>query len=275
GGAPIVRSPSLAGELPEGPLGPARGAGSVAGPFPCGTAARLGRRRRQETGRLPRGESQHDPSGQLPGISRGSRRVLPPGGCAEPGQGLSGNRLSPLESSVPSDSMIAGGPTMSRSSSSVAIDDSSSGNATRRAVLRTAVAGAVGTAFIPRSLAADPPARRRAKRVIIARAGIGGLCCAYELMERGHDLTGREASGRAGGHVRTMHDPFPDGLYADVGAEHFTRPGYEQYWKYVEKFHLPALPYPRRINMLRRIDGTWYTEEQLQESKVLRSFGFN
>jgi len=36
-----------------------------------------------------------------------------------------------------------------------------------------------------------------------------------------------EASGRPGGHVRTIHDPLPDGLYADVGAEHFTRPGYD------------------------------------------------
>ena len=81
-------------------------------------------------------------------------------------------------------------------------------------------------------LAADSPATRRGrrKRVLVAGGGIGGLCCAYELMERGHDVTVLEASGRTGGHVRTMHDPLPDGLYADVGAEHFTKPGYEQYW---------------------------------------------
>ena len=115
----------------------------------------------------------------------------------------------------------------------------------------------------------------RPKKVIIAGAGIGGLCCAYELMERGHDVTVLEASGRAGGHVRTIHDPLPDGLYADVGAEHFTRPGYDQYWKYVEKFQLPYLAYPRRRNMLRRIDGKWYTEEQLQDPGVLKAFGFN
>ena len=78
----------------------------------------------------------------------------------------------------------------------------------------------------------------------MAGAGIGGLCCAYELMERGHEVTVLEASGRPGGHVKTVHDPLPDGLYADVGAEHFTRPGYDQYWKYVEKFGLPAVPYP-------------------------------
>lgn len=116
---------------------------------------------------------------------------------------------------------------------------------------------------------------KRGKRVIVAGAGIGGLCCAYELMDRGHDVTVLEASGRTGGHVKTIRDPLPDGLYADVGAEHFTKPGYEQFWKYVKKFDLPALPYPRRLNMLRRIGGNWYTEEQLQDRAVLKAFGLN
>src|SRR5205823_9340097 len=114
---------------------------------------------------------------------------------------------------------------------------------------------------------------RPSKRVIVAGGGIGGLCTACELMERGHDVTVLEASGRPGGHVRTIRDPLPDGLYADVGAEHFTKPGYDQYWKYVEKFGLPVLAYPRRRAMLRRIDGTWYTEEQLQDPSVLQRFG--
>ena len=136
----------------------------------------------------------------------------------------------------------------------------------------TALASVSAAPLLNLARAAQAP---RPKKVIVAGAGIGGLCCAYELMERGHEVTVLEASGRAGGHVRTIHDPLPDGLYADVGAEHFTRPGYDQYWKYVEKFQLPYLAYPRRRNMLRRIDGTWYTEEQLQDPEVLRTFGFN
>ena len=163
---------------------------------------------------------------------------------------------------------------MTRDHSPSSTHGSPFGGGTRRDVLRLAVAGAFAGPGAPGSRA-DQPAPRRAKRVVIAGGGIGGLCCAFELMERGHDVTVLEAAGRAGGHVRTMHDPLPDGLYADVGAEHFTRPGYEQYWKYVEKFQLPAVPYPRRINMLRRIDGTWYTEEQLQQPRVLQAFGFN
>ena len=145
----------------------------------------------------------------------------------------------------------------------------------RRGALRIAATGLVSGCLGPDALGSIQSTGRAAKRVIVAGGGIGGLCCAYELMVRGHDVTVLEASGRPGGHVKTIHDPLPDGLYADVGAEHFTRPGYEQYWKYVEKFGLPFVPYPRRVAMLRRIDGGWYTEEQLQEPKVLRSFGFN
>src|SRR3954465_13730746 len=106
-------------------------------------------------------------------------------------------------------------------------------------------------------LAGPPPAgggaEKPKKRVVVIGGGIGGLCCAYELMERGHDVTVLEASRRTGGHVKTIRDPLPDGLYADVGAEHFTnKPGYHQYWKYVEKFNLPYLPWARRQNMYRK-----------------------
>ena len=149
---------------------------------------------------------------------------------------------------------------------------------TRRDVLQWAgTAAMVSLAETTRIQADEPivsPATQR-KRVIIAGGGIGGLCCAFELMERGHDVTVLEAAGRAGGHMKTICDPLPDGLYADVGAEHFTKPGYEQFWKYVDKFQLPFLAYPRRQNMVRRIDGKWHTEEQLQDPAVLRGFGFS
>ena len=116
---------------------------------------------------------------------------------------------------------------------------------------------------------------RQAKRVIVAGAGIGGLCCGYELMKRGHEVTVLEASGQAGGHVRTIHDPLADGLYADAGAEHFTVPGYDLYRGYVKEFNLPTLLYPRRDNILRFIDGKMYTEEMLADPNVLQKLGLN
>src|SRR4051794_12436841 len=145
----------------------------------------------------------------------------------------------------------------------------------RREALHLAGTSVLGGLLLQHAAAAEPPARKPAKRILIAGAGIGGLCCAYELMERGHDVTVLEASGRTGGHVKTIHDPLPDGLYADVGAEHFTKPGYTQYWRYVEKFNLPAMAWDRRQNMYRKLDGQWYTEAQLADRAVLERFGFN
>ena len=104
------------------------------------------------------------------------------------------------------------------------------------------------------------------KKIIVAGGGIGGLCCGYELMKKGHEVVVLEASGRHGGHVFTGRDGLSDGLYADLGAEHITKPGYERYWEYTKEFNLEVLYYPRRENQLRRIDGKFYTR-----SNVVRS----
>jgi monoamine oxidase len=116
---------------------------------------------------------------------------------------------------------------------------------------------------------------QRTKKVIVAGAGIGGLCCAYELVKRGHEVAVLEASGRAGGHVRTIRDPLPDNLYADAGAEHFTVPGYDLYRSYVKEFDLPTLLYPRRDKILRFIEGKMYPEEMLADPSVLKNLGLN
>lgn len=113
------------------------------------------------------------------------------------------------------------------------------------------------------------------RKIIVGGAGIAGLCCAYELMKKGHEVIILEASGRHGGHVFTVHDGLSDGLYGDFGQEHITKPGYDRYWDYIKEFNLTALPYPRRKNELRRIDGTFYTEEMLRDAVVLKRFGFN
>jgi len=113
------------------------------------------------------------------------------------------------------------------------------------------------------------------KNVIVMGAGIAGLSCAYELVRRGHQVTIIEATGRAGGHVRTFHDQLADGLYADVGAEHFYYPGYTEYWRYLKEFSLTAVPYPRRDNMVRYLKGERYEEADLHRPAILSKLGFN
>lgn len=133
---------------------------------------------------------------------------------------------------------------------------------TRRQILQTAVAATLGAA-------------QKKKTVIVAGGGIAGLCCAYELARRGHEVTVLEASGRVGGHVKTVRDELPDGMYVDAGAEHFTRPGYDLYWSYVREFELPHMQDHRRDHILRLIGGRMYSEEQLADPAVLSGFGFN
>ena len=140
----------------------------------------------------------------------------------------------------------------------------------------------VGASFLPTEVLARVksgentfPLNGATKKIIIAGAGIAGLCCGYELMKLGHEVVILEASGRHGGHVLTLNDGLSDGLYADFGAEHITKPGYERYWEYIDEFDLPVLPYPRRKNILRRIDDQFYTEEMLADPIILKKFGFN
>ncbi len=121
------------------------------------------------------------------------------------------------------------------------------------------------------------------KKIIVGGAGISGLCCGYELMKKGHEVVVLEASGRHGGHVFTGRDGLSDGLYADFGADHITRPGYEYFFEYLKEFNLQTLAYPnaegspnpKEKNSLTMIRGKFYTDDMLADPDVLKSFGFN
>lgn len=133
----------------------------------------------------------------------------------------------------------------------------------------------IGAALVAQTAGAAQTATGSKKNVIVIGAGIAGLSCGYELMRLGHDVTVLEASGRPGGHVRTFHDPFADGLYADIGAEHFYYPGYTQYWRYLKEFNLTAIPYGRRDNLMRFVRWRPCSEQDLHSRTVLAQLGFN
>jgi monoamine oxidase len=159
----------------------------------------------------------------------------------------------------------------------------------RRTFLKTLMASAGASAIDSRSMTADGAAGRiRAGRpkpatVVIGGAGITGLCCGYELMKAGFDVILLEAAGRYGGHVFTGRDGLSDGLYADFGADHITRPGYERLLEYAAQFNIPLVPYPNaegswlpyRNDGRRMIRGKLYTNSMLAEPATLAALGFN
>jgi monoamine oxidase len=149
----------------------------------------------------------------------------------------------------------------------------------RRKFIKDTLTAGTAVALAPSFSTASPAG----KKIIVAGAGITGLCCAYELLKSGHDVTVLEASGRYGGHVYTGRDGLSDGLYADFGADHITRPGYEKFFEYVDEFKLTAIPYPNAEgsdaaydkDKLRMIGGKFYSSGQLRDASVLKALGFN
>src|SRR4051812_41990839 len=102
---------------------------------------------------------------------------------------------------------------------------------TRRTFIKNTVIAGIGTSIPSNILQAqkenlekDEKPSQTKKKVIVAGAGITGLCCGYELMKAGHDVTILEASGRYGGHIFFCCGGFFFWFFLDYWADHIKKP---------------------------------------------------
>lgn len=82
----------------------------------------------------------------------------------------------------------------------------------------------------------------KSQKVLILGAGMAGMSAAIELIKLGHDVTILEGQTRAGGRIRTLREPFSDGLYADMGAARIPE-NHEWTMKYIKEYNLKLHPF--------------------------------
>ena len=82
----------------------------------------------------------------------------------------------------------------------------------------------------------------KTQKVLILGAGMAGMSSAIELIKLGHDVTILEGQTRAGGRIRTLREPFTDGLYADMGAARIPE-NHEWTMKYIKEYDLQLHPF--------------------------------
>ena len=92
--------------------------------------------------------------------------------------------------------------------------------------------GTAGVALFSRSLFAQ-----NKKRIIVAGAGLSGLSAAYELSQRGYQVTVIEGRDRIGGRVFTLKQPFVDEQFVEMGGELIGN-GYKRMTGYAQKFNV-------------------------------------
>ncbi len=107
---------------------------------------------------------------------------------------------------------------------------------TRRQVLL----GSAALLTTTRGLTTPAPTRRL--RIVVIGAGMAGLTAADALVRQEHDVTVLEATMHAGGRVRTLREPFSDGLFAEAGAGRIPTT-HALTREYIRRFKLTLKPY--------------------------------
>lgn len=101
-------------------------------------------------------------------------------------------------------------------------------------------------AFSSIALLSHPIVARHKTRVIVAGAGLSGLSAAYELSQRGYEVTVIEGRDRLGGRVFTLKKPFVDGQFVELGGE-LVGDGYKRMLGYAKKFNILSEEVPSEI----------------------------
>ena len=81
-------------------------------------------------------------------------------------------------------------------------------------------------------------------KVGIIGAGMAGLTAALELKQHGWNIVLFEARSSPGGRVRTLREPFSDGLYAEAGATRIPD-NHDLTLSYCRQFELRLVPFHR------------------------------
>jgi monoamine oxidase len=104
-------------------------------------------------------------------------------------------------------------------------------------------------------------------RVVVVGAGLAGLRTASVLRAAGADVVVLEASHRAGGRVRTVHDAFTEGQYSESGAE-WVDTVHHRMLELMDRFGVPLLGDGERWTTIRRWihrDGELMSPERVRE----------
>ena len=145
----------------------------------------------------------------------------------------------------------------------------------RRRFLQLAALAAGRLALGPsRPLAAEPARglvrRGPAQRALVVGGGLAGLAAALELKRAGHAVTILEATVRPGGRVRTLREPFSDGLYAEAGAGRIPST-HTLTLDYVKRFGLKITPYRPRAAEIAWLGGVRQVKKPGQDVDLSRA----
>jgi monoamine oxidase len=84
------------------------------------------------------------------------------------------------------------------------------------------------------------------RRIVVLGAGLSGLSAAYDLAQKGFDVTVIEARERIGGRIQTLRKPFRDGQHIELGGE-LLGDGYKRFLGYADKFGIKYEVVPSEI----------------------------